>query len=217
MFIETIPHPMSLSEALERRETKEKEMLEMDPAVSAALPIPAITSISTSGPSFSNPPKSKVKSRGTNGVNGSVSAAKKESKPRERKSRGGERNGEASGSARTSSRSNRGTRAAPRDEWPEVRPAEATGHPGGAILANGASPYRYSRQPQWAANTTTMRSDDFVEDPHSHRVVSPSRDEGDGWNGGQFAGTADAYLSPPAFSPPVPNPGRTIYSQQQHP
>lgn len=215
MNTDTVPHPMSLAEALERREVKEKEIFDLDPAVSTATHSLAATSISASGPSFSNATKPKGKSRATNGVNGSASAGK--SKSRERKSRGGERNGDDSGSARTSSRTNRGTRAAPRDEWPEVRPAEATGHPGGAILANGASPYRYNRQPQWAASTTTMRSDDFVEDPHSRRVVSPPREEGDGWNGGQFTATTTGFLQEPPFPRAVPNPGRTIYSQQQNP
>jgi DNA polymerase epsilon subunit 4 len=217
---DTIPHPMPLSEALERREMKEKAIVNTDPAISTTHSMLNFTSFSSSGPnSFISKPK--VKSRVTNGkekVNGSVSAGKKETKPKEKKGRTTESNGDASGSSRASSRANRGTRAAPREEWPDVRPVEPTGHPSGALLSNGASPYRYARQPQWAANTTTMRSDDFVEDPHSRRVepryISPPRDEGDGWNGGQYTGPASGFIQP--FHRVVPNPGRTIYSQQ-HP
>jgi hypothetical protein len=213
---------MSLSEALERREMKGKETVDTDPAVSTTTSMLLhSTSISASGPSFSFISKPKVKPRVTNGkekLNGSVSAGKKESKPKEKRGRTTESNGDASGSARASSRPNRGTRADPREEWPDVRPVEPTGHQSGALLSNGASPYRYARQPQWAANTTTMRSDDFVEDPHSRRVepryMSPPRDEGDGWNGGQYTGPASGFLPP--FHRVVPNPGRTIYSQQ-HP
>lgn len=213
---DTVPHPTTLAEALELREQKEKEMLNVDPAVSSAdQTMPAASSISQSGPSFTNASKAKGKARATNGVNGSASAAKKETK---KKPKVGEKNGDSGGSTRTNSRASRGMKAAPRDEWPEVRPVEATGHPGGALLANGASPYRYRSQPQWAANTTTMRSDDFVEDPHSRRVVSPprDRDEGDGWNGGQFLpSTTNANFIPsPTFARVQPNPGRTIYSQQ---
>lgn len=198
---------------------KEKELIEMDPAVNAAALMQPSTSLSTATPNHSFAPKAKAKTRALNGkekVNGSASGIKKESKKRGRT----ETNGDASGSARASSRPNRGTRAAPRDEWPDVRPAEPVSHPtGGGLLSNGVSPYRYARQPQWAANQTTMRSDDFVEDPHSRRVDQyvppPPREEHDGWNGGQFAGPA-GFLQPP-FARVVPNPGRTIYSQQQQP
>lgn len=220
-IIDTIPHPMPLSEALKRREMKEKAIVDTDPAISTTHPILNFTSISLSGPNHPFISKPKVKSRVANGkekVNGSVSAGKKETKPKEKKGRTIESNGDASSSSRASSRANRGTRAAPREEWPDVRPVEPTGHPSGALLSNGASPYRYARQPQWAANTTTMRSDDFVEDPHSRRVepryITPPRDEGDGWNGGQYTGPASGFLQP--FHRVVPNPGRTIYSQQ-HP
>jgi hypothetical protein len=187
----------------------------MDPAVSTSSMLPS-ASFHTTGASHPFATKLKGKSRVTNGkekVNGSASTGRKDSK-RKRES-----NDDAG--ARTSSRPNRGTRAAPRDEWPDVRPAEPISHPSGSLLSNGASPYRYARQPQWAANQTTMRSDDFIEDPHSRRVepryVSPPpREAGDGWNGGQFAGPASGFLQQP-FNRIVPNPGRTIYSQQQHP
>jgi len=217
MFLkETIPHPMTLTDALERREMKEKGV-DMEPAISTTSTMPSV-SFSALGASHSFVSKPKGKSRVVNGrekVNGSASTGRKDSK-RKRDS-----NGDASGSARTSSRPNRGTRAAPRDEWPDVRPAEPVSHPSGSLLANGASPYRYARQPQWAANQTTMRSDDFIEDPHSRRVepryVSPPpREDGDGWNGGQYAGPASGFLQQP-FNHVVANPGRTIYSQQQHP
>jgi len=169
-----------------------------------------------SGTSHSFVSKMKGKSRVTNGkekVNGSAGTVRKDGKRK--------RDSNDDTGARTSSRPNRGTRAAPRDEWPDVRPAEPVSHPSGSLLSNGASPYRYARQPQWAANQTTMRSDDFIEDPHSRRVepryVSPSSLEGsDGWNGGQYAGPASGFLQQP-FNRVVPNPGRTIYSQQQHP
>ena len=207
--IATVPRPTTLAEALERREQQTKEI---DPAVSSidqTLPV-----MSQFGPSFTTASKAKGKGRAVNGINGSVSSTKKETK---KKSKGGETDGE-SGGMRTNSRASRGMKAAPRDEWPEVRPVEATGHPGGALLANGASPHRYRSQPQWVANTTTMRSDDFVEDPHSRRVVSPpyDRDEGDGWNGGQFlpSTTNTNFLPSPTFTRVQPNPGRTIYSQQ---
>lgn len=208
--IATVPRPTTLAEALERREQQTKEMSNVDPSVSSI--DQTLSSISQYGSSFTNPSKAKGKGRAVNGVNGSISAAKTKKKPK-----GGETDGE-SGDMRTNSRASRGMKAAPRDEWPQVRPVEATGHPGGALLANGASPHRYRSQPQWVANTTTMRSDDFVEDPHSHRVVSPphDRDEGDGWNGGQFLpSTTNAnFLPSPTFSRVQPNPGRTIYSQQ---
>lgn len=204
---------MTLAEALERREMKEKD-IDIDP-VSTSSMLPSV-SFPTSGASHSFASKTKAKSRVTNGkekVNGSTSTGRKDSK-RKRDS-----NDDASG--RTSARPNRGTRAAPRDEWPDVRPAEPVSHPSGSLLTNGASPYRYARQPQWAANQTTMRSDDFIEDPHSRRVepryVSPPPGEdGNGWNGGQYAGPASGFLQQ-TFNHVVPNPGRTIYSQQQHP
>jgi hypothetical protein len=210
---DTVPHPMSLADALVRREMKEKEV-DIDPAVPASSMIPSAF-FSASGTSHLFASKSKGKSRVTNGkekVNGSASTGKKDSKRK--------RESNDEGGARTSSRPNRGTRAAPRDEWPDVRPAEPVSHPSGSLLANGASPYRYARQPQWAANQTTMRSDDFIEDPHSRRVepryVSPPPPEdSDGWNGGQFAGPS-GFLQQP-FNRIVSNPGRTIYSQQQHP
>jgi hypothetical protein len=210
---DTVPHPMSLADALVRREMKEKEV-DIDPAVPASSMIPSAF-FSVSGTSHLFASKSKGKSRVTNGkekVNGSASTGKKDSKRK--------RESNDEGGARTSSRPNRGTRAAPRDEWPDVRPAEPVSHPSGSLLANGASPYRYARQPQWAANQTTMRSDDFIEDPHSRRVepryVSPPPPEdSDGWNGGQFAGPS-GFLQQP-FNRIVSNPGRTIYSQQQHP
>jgi hypothetical protein len=194
---------------------KEKEV-DTEPTVSTSLILPSV-SFAASGTIHPFVSKPKGKSRVVNGkekANGTVSTGRKDNK-RKRDS-----NGEATGSARTSSRPNRGTRAAPRDEWPDVRPASPVSHPSASLLANGASPYRYSRQPQWAANQTTMRSDDFIEDPHSRRVepryVSPLREGGDGWNGGQFAGPASGFLQQP-FNRIVSNPGRTIYSQQQHP
>ena len=213
-MIDTIPHPISLTDALERRDMKEKEV-DMDPAISTPSTLPT-WSFPASGTSHSFASKSKGKNRmpinGKERVNGSASTGNK----RKRDS-----NGDTSASARTSSRPNRGTRAAPRDEWPDVRPAEPISHPSGSLLANGASPYRYARQPQWAANQTTMRSDDFIEDPHSRRVepryVSPPPlEDSDGWNGGQYVGPTGGFLQQP-FNRVVSNPGRTIYTQQQHP
>jgi len=212
--IDTVPHPISLAEALQRREMKEKGG-DTDPALSLSSILPGSASFSASGTSQNFVSKSKGKSRVTNGkekVNGTASASKKETKRKRESNDDG---------ARTSSRTNRGTRAAPRDEWPDVRPAEPVSHPSGSLLSNGASPYRYARQPQWAANQTTMRSDDFIEDPHSRRVEPiypspPPREDGDGWNGGQYAGPASGFLQQP-FNRIVTNPGRTIYSQQQHP
>ncbi|KAF7973738.1 hypothetical protein HWV62_14312 [Athelia sp. TMB] len=215
---DTIPHPMSLSDALERREMKEKEDLDLDPAVSTSTLVQPMASLSTAPSNHSFAPKPKVKARPSNGngkekANGSASAAKREGKKRGR----AETNGDAHEAVRASSRPNRGTRAAPREEWPDIHPAEpVSSHPtGSSVLAAGVSPYRYARQPQWAAGQVTMRSDDFVEDPHSRRVDQyvppPPREENDGWTGGQFS---TGFLQQP-FPRAAPNPGRTIYSQQQ--
>ncbi|KAF7982905.1 hypothetical protein HWV62_25170 [Athelia sp. TMB] len=184
---DTIPHPMSLADALERREMKEKEDLDLDPAVSTSTLVQPMASLSTAPSNHSFAPKPKVKARPSNGngkekANGSASAAKREGKKRGR----AETNGDAHEAVRASSRPNRGTRAAPREEWPDIHPAEpVSSHPtGSGVLAAGVSPYRYARQPQWAAGQVTMRSDDFVEDPHSRRVDQyvppPPREENDG-------------------------------------
>lgn len=212
---------MSLSDALERREMKEKEDWDTDPAVSTSALVQPMASLSTAPSNQSFAPKAKIKARPSNGngkekANGSASAARKDGKKRGR----AETSGDANEAVRASSRANRGTRAAPREEWPDVHPAEPVSHSptsNGGTLAVGVSPYRYARQPQWAAGQVTMRSDDFVEDPHSRRVEQyvppPPREENDGWTGGQF-GTGFLQEQPFAARP-APNPGRTIYSQQQ--
>lgn len=229
--VDTVPSPVSLSEALRRREGKEKELLAEGPSTggSGSLHAPATTSSTATGYAAS---KGKGKSRFTNGkerLNGSISASssRKDSKrdPKGRWSNGGETNGELSDTPRieiiSTGRPRRESRAPRRDLSPSTssfsaRPSKST--------KNGVS----SSPGEHGHSSAMDHYSGFAPGPPPPFPNGPLHDEGapryyhssyistpEEWPGA-YTGPASGFLAG-TFNHVPSNPGRTIYSQRYDP
>ncbi|KAG5652964.1 hypothetical protein H0H81_002862 [Sphagnurus paluster] len=203
MFLhDTIPAPISLSEALLMREAKEKELFEEDPTASINLSTSA-----SAPPIHKTRPKARLQANGQ----GSISA---------RPERGSDSRA-ASGDDRD------GTY----DDWSDGRaPRSGTSHSitvqNGRLslsarpssLANGHT--APSRSGTLTPSLSHTMSEAASPQQHPASRSSPSvaqEDPPQGWTGsGQFTGPASGFLQGPGapFGRVAQNPGRTIYSQQ---
>ena len=200
---DTIPEPISLSEALERRKTIEKEDLETNPAMSSA------TQSNFPGTALSaNHMNGKLKSR-SRPANGKEKAGASAALQGEHRRQTGifdpPDDPTLANVVRSSSgRVIRSTRAARQDEADN----DEIG------MTNG---FAYSRDyDPWSGSASPRRPPTSNRSPHDiHNSTPPSFTPP--WPG-QFTGPASAFLqdSQSAFGRMVPNPGRTIYSQHTH-
>ncbi|KII86866.1 hypothetical protein PLICRDRAFT_43541 [Plicaturopsis crispa FD-325 SS-3] len=214
MFLqETVPEPIPISEALRRREEKEKATIEDNPAIATYPPPthPASTSFAapSAGPSFlASSSRSKGKSRAsTNGrekSNGKEGTSSRSRSKRDGKGRysQGQTNGnghapEGHTSARPArSRSSRRSRG---DDWEPVIPP--------------APSHSFDSRPDYPGSMSVFNG--HMNGP----TVGPEVDGATGVMGlgreeswpGQFTGPASAFLQP--YRNASQNPGRTIYSQ----
>ncbi|KIJ64437.1 hypothetical protein HYDPIDRAFT_28381 [Hydnomerulius pinastri MD-312] len=208
MFLQdTIPEPMLLSEALERKLAKEKEDLEANPAMSSAIQTQPTPSAPMPSISQANG-KSKSKSRTVNGkekASASVSASTAPRGDHRKQPAKDDRTDEPApiSVARTSSgrviRSTRAAREAVQDGISRTTP-------------NGSAHPR-EQDESWSGSTSPRRP------PASHRSSSDHGSTPQSFNPswpGQFTGPASGFLQDPqsAFGRMAQNPGRTIYSQQ---
>ncbi|KAH9854659.1 hypothetical protein C2E23DRAFT_817429 [Lenzites betulinus] len=235
-FLEdTIPRPISITAAMALRAAKEREILEDDPAISAALPSsppflpnnPSVSaSISTTRP---NPRARQSLPAQTNGVqkpkaNGSASAGGASAsasttasgRQRIRDSNGRWRrtaNGSHSEATPTSTTSTRAGSARIRNRSARAREAAEAEEPNSRAAHQNGTPA--------AANGRSASSASMHQDVN----VSPgSATQSEPWTSGQFTGPASAYLEESGRLPSFNgrggisgNPGRTIYSQQRSP
>ncbi|KAL1950291.1 hypothetical protein VTO73DRAFT_5415 [Trametes versicolor] len=233
-FLEdTIPKPISIVQAMALRAAKERELLEDDPAISAAAPSspPFMPNIPSTSNSLSmTKPKPKVRQSlpaETNGgakpkMNGSASAAGASAgtstsaagasgRQRYRDSNGRWRrvNGGHSEGTPTSTTSTRASSARIRNRSARAREAEeASGH---VAHPNGASP---------VANGHSASSAGMHQDMN---VSSGSTMPLDRLSPAQFTGPASGYLEDTGRlsfngrTSMADNPGRTIYSQRPPP
>lgn len=218
MFLsDTIPSPLSLSDALQRREAKEKELLEEDPAMSTSLSVP-------------NTSKGKGRSRLPNGKekpNGSASSSRRDSRSRDTKGRWSYGH---PAEGRAGSNEEGWTSCTWSEERAPFGPPLA-GAPHRIPSQNGVTPGRLS--------PIEIRSDQFVPvRPHmivprderpgpelvssSHHPPHPPStfliaNDSEIWPG-SYTGPASGFLqnSRRTFGRVSPNPGRTIYSHH-HP
>jgi hypothetical protein len=219
-FIDTIPSPLPLGEALQRREAKEKEILEADPAMSSW----ASGHLPNSVPgSYSSTSKGKGKARAVNGKDKSDGGViKKERRPRDFNGRWSYMNGDSG--------ENTGADGIevtwPPCTWPDERlPFRPTSH---SPAQNGAASISvgYLREgdldtirPTGGRNITPVARplDDQLEfsSSVSYSGQQNAFPQGEAWPG-QYTGPASGFLHPHgSFVRINPNPGRTIYSQQQ--
>ncbi|KAI0822256.1 hypothetical protein BC628DRAFT_1340865 [Trametes gibbosa] len=235
-FLEdTIPRPISITEAMALRAAKEREILQDDPAISAALrssppflPNNPGLSASTSRPhprarqslpaQMNGVHKPKANGSGLVGVGGASASTSTTASGRQRvrDSNGRWRrtaNGSHSEATPTSTSSTRAGSARIRNRSARAREAaeaeQSSDHVayqnGAALAANGRS-----------ASSASMHQADVN--------VSPgSAGQSEQWTAGQFTGPASAYLEESGRLPfsgrgsMSGNPGRTIYSQQRSP
>jgi len=202
--------PISLYEALQLREAKERELLEEDPAITSLEHISSLQSNSASGPTSStlNASKPKIKKNTTNGkerVNGDVSASSSrwDSRRPDGEIRTGETRNEAEGA------------------WAEETDTFTSQVPG-MESSMGVTPFSLSKTPPIANghNSTVSRSGTLTPAHSRNGGVDPPSPtvEEDSWPG-QFTGPASGFLQGPGgpFIRPPQNPGRTIYSQSHQP
>lgn len=200
---DTIPEPISLSEALERRKTKEKEDLETNPAMSSA------TQSTLPGPTLSHQLNGRLKSR-SRPTNGKEKLNASMSLQGEHKRQTGIfdplDDPTSTNVIRSSSgRVIRSTRAARQDEADDEE----------IEMTNG---FAYSRNyDSWSGAASPRRLPTSNRSPHDIQNSTPSSFTPP-WPG-QFTGPASAFLqdSQNAFGRMVQNPGRTIYSQHTRP
>ncbi|KAF9464174.1 hypothetical protein BDZ94DRAFT_523242 [Collybia nuda] len=210
---DTIPAPLTLSEALSLREAKEKELLEEDPAMATSASLHPTTSVSA--PTART--KAKVRSNGAEKLNGTLSLG-----PRKRSgSRGRTSHDDAS----------EGVVDVDGDGvWSEWAERQAISRSGSELphraSRNGAGSLSAVARPSPLANghsvvpsrsgTNTPRSQEGAsEQPSPQPYVSRSSEEATSWPG-QYTGPASGFLQGPGgpFGRVTQNPGRTIYSQQ---
>jgi hypothetical protein len=205
---DTIPSPLPLSEALQRREAKEKEMLEEDPAMASSAQV---------GPNSANHLSQKGKSR-SRAVNGKEKPNGNTNNPkRERKSRDGNGRWSYSLEDGDGSRGGDGSDVAWRaSNWPNdqssFRPS-----PLGAPLTSVSASYLPDREVDGNEHhpQTSREQQAGYSTLQSNQPPYPSDEEG--WPG-MFTGPASAFLQPNGPFGRIPqNPGRTIYSQRNDP
>ncbi|KAH9950537.1 hypothetical protein B0H21DRAFT_497045 [Amylocystis lapponica] len=227
---DTIPTPLSLSQALELRAAKEKELLEDDPAISASL-VPSMTFI-PSGPNSSLSSRSRTRSRQSNGkekANGSASAGggrrQRDTKGRWSISgRSSEHEGEDGGSI-----SMNGTRTSGRTSRPSRTSRNASAAQGHSASVNGALPFQNgmhsprmfsAEHAAWAMPPPAAPLSHHAADPLGHHLDPLRADER--WSPARYTGPASGYLEDHRMifsgrNGMTDNPGRTIYSQQRPP
>ncbi|RDB14799.1 hypothetical protein Hypma_016232 [Hypsizygus marmoreus] len=220
MFLhDTIPVPIPLSEALQLREAKEKELIDEEPPAPASRPFRPSISISSSA---SAPPKTKAKSRSstTNGQdkrNGSSSTTSR----RERRSGSGGQRSSVGGTPDVDV-----TREGPWSEWAEMPGPRSTS---GSVL-NGRSSISTVARPSPLANghssvpsrsgtLTPARSREESSEHASPRHCPPpparssplAGQEEAPWPG-QYTGPASGFLQGPGgpFGHVAQNPGRIL-------
>jgi hypothetical protein len=232
---DTIPAPLSLSEALQMREAKEKELLEEDPAMSTSTSMHFSASTSISGPSHSNIPKGKGRIRATNGkertnTGTSGSGFENRSDSRGRWSYGPGQDGTLGGGGRVDGAGGTwidwsdGQAPSLGPDHLATRPAQngVTSASAARVspIANGQNSTAYVRS---RTLTPTRSRDERMEPPspphhphHSHTSSFLPQDEN--WPG-QYTGPASGFLQDPRgpFGRVAQNPGRTIYSHQHRP
>lgn len=201
--LDIIPGPISLSEALERRNTKEKEDLETNPAMSSATQSTFPGSTLSAGQLNG---KLKSRSRPANGKEKTSVGATLQTEHRRQPGVFDPPDDPASADVVRSSsgRVIRSTRAARQDEADD----DESG------LTNG---FACSRDHDWSGSASPRRLPTSNRSPHEiHNSSPPSFTPP--WPG-QFTGPASAFLqdSQSAFGRMVQNPGRTIYSQHTRP
>lgn len=200
---DTIPEPISLSEALERRKAKEKEDLETNPAMSSA------TQSIFPGSSFSASQNGKLKSR-SRPVNGKERGSASTTLLGEHRRQPGifdppDDPALANVIRSSSGRVIRSTRVNHQDEAAD----DESG------MTNG---FVYSNEPEaWSGSASPRRLPMLNRSPHDILNSTPPSFT-PSWPG-QFTGPASAFLqdSQGAFGRIVQNPGRTIYSQHTRP
>ncbi|KAF8895523.1 hypothetical protein BD779DRAFT_1660310 [Infundibulicybe gibba] len=198
MFLnDTIPPPISLSEALHLRKEREKELLADDPTLPAP---PATGSVHTTLAGGAQ--RTKEKSRATNG---SASASSRREKARGHQHLDGSDEPSSNGNA---SRPNRD----------RLQPSHSNGTPASdrrpSPLANG-----HATSSRSGTVTPAIMREDHLErvsspQPH-HQSHTPPFPPDETWTGhGQYTGPASGFLQGPGgpFSRASSNPGRTIYS-----
>jgi hypothetical protein len=221
IFTDTIPSPLPLCEALQRREAKEKEILEADPAMSSWAPGQLPNSVHGN---YSSASKGKGKARAVNGKEKSDGdGIKRERRSREFNGRWSYTNGDGG--------ENTGTDGIevtwPPCTWPDEQPPfRPTSHPPAQNGADSIS-VGYAREGDLEAirppgGRTVASAARPLDDPmeffpsvsYSGQQTAFSA-QGEAWPG-QYTGPASGFLHPHgSFVRIGPNPGRTIYSQQQ--
>ncbi|KAG6376980.1 hypothetical protein JVT61DRAFT_1021 [Boletus reticuloceps] len=208
MFLrDTVPEPITLSEALERRKMKEKQDLETNPAMSSA------TQSTAPGPTSSSHylnGRLKSRSRTANGkekANAGASASLQGEHRRQTGMLDLPDDPTSTNVVRSSSgRVIRSTRAARQDEEADDEEIEMT---------NGfAYPHDYD---SWSGSASPRRPPMANRPPHDNIHNSTPPPFASPWPG-QFMGPASAFLQEPqsTFGRMVQNPGRTIYSQNTY-
>ncbi|KAF8073602.1 hypothetical protein FPV67DRAFT_1410930 [Lyophyllum atratum] len=210
MFLnDTIPAPVSLSEALLMRAAKEKEEFDEDPG--ASLSIRPATYMTASAPAASKN-KPKIRSS-TNGQGSRSSSASRHDRRTDSRA--------ASGSLPLDEHDGDGAYS----DWTDARgPGPSISVPNGRLsvsarpspLANG-----HSAVPSRSGTLTPARSLEPSEhaSPHHYPTSQASPlatpEDPQTWPG-QYTGPASGFLQGPGgpFGRVAQNPGRTIYSQQ---
>ena len=200
---DTIPEPISLSEAMERRKAKEKADLETNPAMSSAHPTFSGSTLSSGHLNG----KLKSRSRTVNGKEKASASAPLQSEQRRQPGIFDPPDDPAFANVvRTSSgRVIRSTRAARQDEAAD----DESG------IANG---FVYSHDlDSWSGSASPRRMPTMNRSPHDILSSTPPSFPNP-WPG-QFTGPASAFLqdSQNTFGRMVQNSGRTIYSQHTRP
>ncbi|KAL6302773.1 hypothetical protein BKA93DRAFT_827078 [Sparassis latifolia] len=243
MFLQdTIPTPIPLSEAMQLRAAKEKEILEDNPAISVT-PVPLPTTFIPSGPTISHPGGSKPRApriRQTNGKEKTNGTATASGTKRQRDSKGrwslpgqggedGESEAGSVGAGASASASGRPSRVRTRplrisqDESPQAYSAPPNGR---AVPQNGTSPNRNhahgltAEYAGWAG--MPMTPPPAPQPAHASDMADPRLAHPDGrWSPGQYTGPASGYLEDRRVlfgrGGMAGNPGRTIYSAQRPP
>lgn len=202
MFLQdTIPQPLTVADAFERRAAKEKAQLEDNPAIaSGSTYIPSF--VTPSGLALTNAQKGKGKSKATtNGkakVNGSGTNGTVRSRQRDkhgRYSNGGDEAMEfAEGTDGTPSTPQRKSRTS-REDGDEAEQPGLQMYP---IDANG---FQQATHSPWPA---MQQPSDSNSSPHQDGQWSPQH----------YLGPASGFLQDHRLPFGTENPGRTIYSQR---
>jgi hypothetical protein len=214
---DTIPSPLTLSEAIQRRDAKEREFLDEDPAVSTSLSTRAL------GPLAIHPynSKGKAKTRNVNGkekLNGSSSSSKKERRSRDVNGRWSYGNEDPSGD-----RGIDGVEVSwPTSTWSDEHPFRPI-HSSSQAPQNGMSSTStsYLHEGEYLHQIRSIppiRSLDEQADRPSSNIYHPTfhpHEEATTWPG-QYTGPASGFLQAhgPFGQIPGHNTGRIIYSQQ---